>query len=101
MDYAVKSDSSTHSITLSGELTFDDHAKSKEIETLIRSQSAKVIQIDMSSLKFIDSMGLGMLILWKDAAEQSKININFVNPSEHILTNLRAGKMDEYLSIQV
>lgn len=98
MDFTVTSSADSNEVRLSGTLTFSDHSKSKELEKIIRDNSAASVRIDMSGLEFIDSMGLGMLMLWKHTAQETRTKIEFGSPSDKVAMILKAGKMDEFLS---
>lgn len=53
-------------ITLQGKFTFFDHAAFREIMDEIGHDNVRQIILDMADLTFIDSAGLGMLLLLHD-----------------------------------
>jgi anti-anti-sigma factor len=55
-------------VALSGDLTFTDHVVFREIADRLALSSARAITIDVANLKFIDSAGLGMLLIAREEA---------------------------------
>lgn len=56
---------------LKGRFTFADHAAFRIILAALGGPAAKAVAIDLSELEFIDSAGLGMLLLANDTAGKS------------------------------
>ncbi|WP_295850065.1 STAS domain-containing protein [Tardiphaga sp.] len=56
---------------MTGDLTFADHASFKAlIGSLLKGRGSPIV-IDLSELDFIDSAGLGMLLLIRDEANKA------------------------------
>lgn len=66
MDHRIEAVGDERVITLSGRLTFNDHAAFSEriISTLDDGKLRNII--DLSGLEFIDSAGIGMLLIASD-----------------------------------
>jgi anti-anti-sigma factor len=60
---------------LSGRFTFADNKKFNQIIELLGDGELKSITLDFADLEFIDSAGLGMLLLLRDECENRKISI--------------------------
>lgn len=58
-------------ISMSGEFTFTDHVPFKQMVGEIFATKGKAVVLDLSKLDFIDSAGLGMLLLARDEAKKS------------------------------
>lgn len=72
MDYGIESRDQEIVVRLRGRLTFNDHAK---LRTLIREmldKSASRQVLDLSALEFVDSAGIGMLLIARE--ELGKMN---------------------------
>jgi anti-anti-sigma factor len=69
MRFELKNDDAT--VALSGDLTFTDHVAFREIADRLGRSAARTITIDVSDLKFIDSAGLGMLLIAREEAGKS------------------------------
>ncbi|MDB2414568.1 STAS domain-containing protein [Rickettsiales bacterium] len=66
MEYSKSSSGSTLKLSLKGEFTFADHSKFKEVIENVDSGDVSELEINLSELTFIDSAGLGLLLLLKD-----------------------------------
>jgi anti-anti-sigma factor len=58
-------------VPISGEFTFIDHPDFKVIATRLFEGQGKPIVIDLTRLEFIDSAGLGMLLIVRDEADKA------------------------------
>jgi anti-anti-sigma factor len=59
-------DNGTYTITLSDKFTFFDHAAFQEILNEIGREDIREIILDVAGVTFIDSAGLGLLLLGRD-----------------------------------
>ncbi len=58
-------------VSLSGEFTFSDHTSFRDmVARLLRSKGDPLV-IDLSRLEFIDSAGLGMMLIARDEAAKA------------------------------
>jgi HptB-dependent secretion and biofilm anti anti-sigma factor len=68
MQFQLDSDAAL--VRISGEFRFSDHAAFKSlVERLFEVKESSIV-IDLSKLEFIDSAGLGMLLLARDEAKR-------------------------------
>ena len=67
----------TYNDTLRGKFTFSDHIEFREVLHKIEDNDVTQIVFHLGNLEFVDSTGLGMLLLALDAAEsqQKKLTI--------------------------
>jgi anti-anti-sigma factor len=71
-------------IALIGELTFNDHAAFREMLTrAMRSNDARIV-LDLSRLDFVDSAGLGMLLIARDEAGKGSRSLALVRPQKQV-----------------
>lgn len=66
MDVLRNTESGEAKITVKGRFTFQDHAKFHEVIAQVMGEGATKVTIDLSQVEFIDSAGLGMLLLVRD-----------------------------------
>lgn len=59
------------SVSMSGEFTFTDHIAFKTIASRLFEKQGKPIVIDLAKLEFIDSAGLGMLLIVREEADKA------------------------------
>ena len=60
-------------VMILGSFTFSDNIVFRDVITLITSQASRCVHIDVRGLNFIDSSGLGMLLLARDEAKTHNV----------------------------
>ena len=66
---------------ISDKLTSSDLSNFRELLSEIKQSTCKVIVLDLDNLEWIDSAGLGMLILAKELAEKEELELVLRSPS--------------------
>lgn len=80
----IEFNDSDSQVVLIGELTFNDHAAFREMLTrAMRSTGAKIV-LDLSRLDFVDSAGLGMLLIARDEAGKGSRSLSLVRPQKQV-----------------
>ena len=79
MEYTVANDMC--GVALHGDLTFSDHQTFRRMAERLFAENAAEIVIDLQHLEFIDSSGLGMLLIARD--EAGKRNRHIVLKGAH------------------
>ncbi|KAA0677512.1 STAS domain-containing protein [Roseomonas genomospecies 6] len=74
MNFQVRRSPETIEVLLSGRLEFTDHDSLPDIVDLLNGDARRFI-LDMEALDFIDSAGLGMLLILQEEAEQRNIKM--------------------------
>jgi HptB-dependent secretion and biofilm anti anti-sigma factor len=93
-------DSNASLVSMSGEFTFTDHAQFKTLVTrLFETKDAPVV-IDLSKLEFIDSAGLGMLLLARDEAKKTNRSLVLRGPSGQVKRMFGVTKFDTLFDVQ-
>ncbi len=72
------------SVSLNGELTFTDHVAFREIACRLLKAADQSLTIDLSKLDFIDSAGLGMLLIARDEANKANRNLTLRGPKGQV-----------------
>ena len=75
MDYTTRDDGSTFYIHIKDDMTFDSYKEFKVILDDLKASSLHNCNIDMKSVNFIDSAGLGMLLLLQEIATTNNIAV--------------------------
>jgi anti-anti-sigma factor len=75
-----KFDGGAGQVALSGEFTFTDHVSFKDLVTRLIEADLPQIVIDLTKLDFIDSAGLGMLLLVREAAGKASRKVVLRGP---------------------
>lgn len=76
MEYAIDIREQEAVVRLRGRLTFNDHAKLRALIQEMLQNKAKRQVLDLSNLEFVDSAGIGMLLIARE--EMTNIDKQFV-----------------------
>lgn len=66
MDVTCQTESGEATVAIKGRFTFQDQAKFRDAIAKVMSVDAQSLSIDLSQVEFIDSAGLGMLLLVRE-----------------------------------
>lgn len=66
MDYGIESKDQETVVRLRGRLTFNDHARLRGLIREMLQLPAKRQVLDLSALEFVDSAGIGMLLIARE-----------------------------------
>jgi anti-anti-sigma factor len=87
-------------VALIGELTFTDHAVFRDILTRLIQTQDKKITIDLSQLDFVDSAGLGMLLIARDEVGKANRSLTLDHPQKQVDRMFAVTKFDSLFTIQ-
>ena len=100
MDYSTESDDEIGlRLCVSGRMTFNDHLEMKSITRHIITAQIKRFTFDFDKLEFIDSAGIGMLLII--ASEIKSIGGAFIieNPRGQVARVFEAAKVRDMIAI--
>lgn len=89
----------TLSLTLKGKLTFADYKHFQNMFQRLEGGHSKKIDIHIGGLEFIDSSGIGMLLLLKEKCDQRNLGLNIHKPTGQVKKMFDAAQLDKMLSI--
>ncbi|MGA2292843.1 STAS domain-containing protein [Bradyrhizobium sp.] len=87
-------------VTLSGEFTFTDHVAFREVADRLLQADDRTIVVELSQLRFIDSAGLGMLLIARDEAGKAGRTLVLSQPQGQVKRMFAVTKFDELFTIQ-
>jgi anti-anti-sigma factor len=93
-------DGATIKVKLSDRMTFSDHAVFRGVLQKIEQSGARSCIFDLSDLESIDSAGLGMFIIAKDAAQKQGWSLSIRKPTGHVKSLFELGRFDKLLAIE-
>lgn len=99
MDYITTKPGEDRHISLTGQLTFADNAKFREILNMVEQENLRSLVLDFSKLEFIDSAGLGMLLLLRDACQPRNISIAISSAKGQVEKIFLISKFDQLFSM--
>ena len=99
MDYSISGSGEDVEVALSGRFTLVDNEKFREILKELKGGSIRSSVIDLSRVEYMDSAGLGMLILLKDASEEKGFKVSLRSPQGQVRKILEISRFDEEIPI--
>ncbi len=85
---------------LSERLTSADHGSFRQLLSMMEKSGSKTFVLDLARLDWIDSAGLGMLILAKEAASRAGSEFKLRGPGGHVKQLLELGRFDRLFEIE-
>jgi anti-anti-sigma factor len=98
MDFIIKDEKGGKRVILSGQFTFADNNKFKEMMEALNKASAKTIVLDFADVNFIDSGALGMLLLFRDEYRQKHIRVSLEAARGQVEKIFTISKFDQLFS---
>ena len=86
--------------SLSGKLTSADLGAFRELLSRIKQSRCSVIVLNLANLDWIDSAGLGMLLLAKDAAAKDNFQLVLRSPQGNVKSLLKLGRFDTIFNVR-
>ena len=87
-------------VSLSGEFTFIDHPAFRAIATRLFERQGRPIIIDLTRLEFIDSAGLGMLLIVRDEADKAGRDLVLRGPRGQVKRMFDVTKFDTLFTVE-
>ena len=89
-------------IALSGELDMQSAARFRaEVSAILRGQPAPTaIEIDLAGVRFVDSLGLGTLVVAQRICAELDVRLTVVNPTDQVARLLEVSGMAARLADQ-
>lgn len=97
MDYDLKDTGLVYELALRGRLTFDGNERFRTIVDALATRQSHPLRIDVSQLEFIDSAGLGMLLLLR---EYQTGTVTLHAPQGQVKRLLAASRVDSLIPIE-
>ena len=99
MEFNIDSNGTERQMNLKGRLTFNDHDLFREITRTLREPGPNKCSINLSGLEFIDSAGLGLLLLVSEAAKEKNISVSLSGARDQVNKMLEITKFSEVIPI--
>ena len=90
MDYGIDVKEQEAVVRLRGRLTFNDHAKLRALIREMLQNKAKRQILDLSALEFVDSAGIGMLLIARE---------EMANADKQLVLRAATGQVKRVLTV--
>lgn len=99
MEYQIDVSDNTFKATLRDKITFSDLDGFREMmKRMVESRSEKNI-FDLADVEFIDSAGLGMLLLARDEMSKTSANVTLKSPQGQVEKMFSVARFDQMFEI--
>ncbi|MDQ2105945.1 STAS domain-containing protein [Azospirillum isscasi] len=100
MDFQVRKDGESIELLLSGRLEFTDHDRLHDVIELLETRGVRRFIIDAKDLTFIDSAGIGMLLILQDETEQRNIKMIVRKLHGDVKRSIDLARIGEIITIE-
>ncbi|WP_181905307.1 STAS domain-containing protein [Aestuariispira insulae] len=100
MYYDADDENGAKAVKLYGELTFNDHGSFNDLIEELSTGGTSNISCDLSGLEFIDSSGLGLLLLLTDRAKKNGWTLTFLKPQGQVAKMLKYTEISKQLALE-
>tara|TARA_R110000868_G_scaffold165328_6_gene398777 strand:- start:359492 stop:359797 length:306 start_codon:yes stop_codon:yes gene_type:complete len=100
LNYTTAQSGDTIKVDLVGRFTFGDHSSFRKLIEEIRGQSAETQILDLSGVEFIDSAGLGMLLLARDEGEKIRATVILKGAQGQVKRMLEVARFDTLFKLE-
>ncbi|CAK0759318.1 HptB-dependent secretion and biofilm anti anti-sigma factor [Azospirillaceae bacterium] len=100
MDYSIDAKDHEATVRLSGRLTFNDHAKLRALIREMSQNHARRQVLDLSSLEFVDSAGIGMLLIAREELVGQEKSLVLRQPVGQVKRVLSVAQLGKLISIE-
>lgn len=100
MEFTVRAAAGAVDVKLSGRLEFTDHERLRDIAALIGADGALTFTLDLQNLDFIDSAGLGMILILQEEAERRGVQLTVRRPRGEVRRSIELAKISEIVTIE-
>ncbi|WP_029008623.1 STAS domain-containing protein [Azospirillum halopraeferens] len=100
MDFQARTTPDAIEARLSGRLEFTDHDRLRDLLDLLNGPGARRFVADLSGLDFIDSAGLGMLLILHEECESRGIALVVRGPRNEVRRSIDLARIGEVLTIE-
>ena len=98
MDCIVKRQDSALKVTMKGKCTFSDYTHFKAIVEQLETHSLSAIDIELAQLEYIDSSGLGMLLMLNEKS-CGKTAIRIISPQGQVKKMIDVARLGNVFTI--
>jgi anti-anti-sigma factor len=100
MDYGIEVREQEAVVRVRGRLTFNDHAKLRALIREMLQNKAKRQTLELSSLEFIDSAGIGMLLIAREEMANAEKQLVLRGASGQVKRVLTVAQLSKIVTVE-
>ena len=94
MEFSINTKPLESVISLSGQFIFTDNIQFRHIVEAIDKMESRKVTLELSEVEFIDSAGLGMLLLLRDICDKKRLPLTLKGASGQVEKIFSISKFD-------
>ena len=100
MEFQERTTAEEVDVQISGRWEFTDHDRLRDLVDLLGRPGVRRLVLDLSGLQFIDSAGLGMLLILQDEAETRNVGFVVRQPQGDVKNTIELARIGEIITIE-
>lgn len=100
MQYETDERPGVMEVKLQGRVTYADHPSFRSIMSRLNESAAQKLIFELNAVEFIDSAGLGMLLIVRDTADQKKTEVILRHPRGQVQKIFSSSKFETLFTIE-
>lgn len=100
MEYKIRAEGSDEEVVLRGRFTFTDYESFRGLVADLTRKGARRQVLNLGELDFIDSAGLGMLLIARDEAERNSCSLVLRRPQGQVKRMLEVARFNSMFNIE-
>jgi anti-anti-sigma factor len=101
MNIETSTDGDIFEVKFNDRLGFDDHETFRKVVQEVNDSDKKKCVFNLQNLAAIDSAGLGMFVLAKEAADKNGWSLSLTKPHGNVKNLLKLAKFDKFLTVEM
>ena len=98
MDYKIEAEGALATVKVTGDITFAQNSKFREMLRDISTARVVECELDLSDVEMVDSAGLGLLLIAMETGQNSGWRLKVKGAKGHVLNMLKLTKLSELVS---
>ncbi len=99
LNFRIRQTVGVTEIALSGQMTFVDHHKFRQVMTAFDGPSGHRMVFDLSELESVDSSGLGMFLIARDLAKKKHLALSLRGVRNDVRRSMDLAKFERMIPI--
>lgn len=100
LNYKTKLSDNITTVEMTGRFTFGDHSSFRKLIEEVRDHDSTTMVLDIAGVEFIDSAGLGMLLLARDEGEKSSTTVVLRGAQGQVKRMLEVARFDTLFKLE-
>ena len=97
MECNIAEDKGSLKVQMKGKLTFADSQYFQQIIKRLPDEHIRSLDIKIEELTYVDSSGIGLLLMLKDKCDEAQVSLTLCNPQGQVRKLVELARLDQVL----